>query len=85
VIVSLSAVVAWTLVDSDRTDVNLMFLALIVTPIVAFGIPMSRFQKRLHLECPHCHMLLFKQKVIRFVLEKGQCPNCKEKIINDVV
>src|SRR5574341_375225 len=83
IVVSLSAMVAWMLNHSERTDLNLLLLVLIGAPIVAFLIPISRVQKRLHLECPHCQLLLFKHKIMQIVLTTGKCPKCKERIIDD--
>src|SRR5258708_947281 len=80
---SLSAIVTWTLTRSPRADVALLFIALIAAPIVVFLILAQRLQRRLQLECPRCHFLLIKRKIVQFVLDTRDCPICKERIINE--
>src|SRR6266404_5552018 len=74
--VSLLAMIIWMLIRSPRVDVNLILLSVIALPVVALLISLRRLQKRLHLECPHCHVFLVKPKIVQLVLETGQCPNC---------
>jgi hypothetical protein len=83
IVVSGAVMVAWLFVHTERNDVNLMFFAAIVIPIAAFLIPMARYRKRLGLECPECHALLFKDKNTRLLLETGRCPKCKRRIIDE--
>jgi len=85
IFVSLSAIVAWTFTRSPRADVTLLFLALIAAPIAMFLFLAQRLQRRLQLECPRCHFLLIKLKIVKSVLDTGNCPICREKIIDDAV
>jgi hypothetical protein len=91
-IASIAAFTAWTWTtwaEPQREGValpmTLFFLALIAAPIVVGIILLRRLLKRLHLECPRCHFLLLKSQVARIVLNTGNCPRCREKIINEAV
>ena len=82
VLVSGAAFVAWITVRSQRTDVNLMFMAAIAVPIAVCLIVLSRLQPRLAPACSHCGRLLLKPRIQRFIFETGTCPNCKGKILD---
>ena len=83
IIVSISAVVTWMLVRSTRVDVHLVFSAAIAAPIALYLIALSRLLRRLALDCPHCHRLLFKPKIQQVVFETGSCSHCKARILDD--
>jgi predicted RNA-binding Zn-ribbon protein involved in translation (DUF1610 family) len=81
-IISGVAFVVWMTVRSQRTDVNLIFMAAVAVPIAVCGIVLSRLQPRLAPACPHCGRLLLKPRLQRHIFETGTCPNCKRKILD---
>jgi hypothetical protein len=54
---------------SNGFEINLVLLALIAAPLFISLIPLQRLQQRLKLECPHCHLPLFKPRVQQFVFD----------------
>lgn len=78
-----SAIVTWAAVGAKDGAISVACFFALGLPLFICLVPLDRLQRRLKLECPHCHLRLFKPKVQQFVLESGICPKCKERIIHE--